>query len=1117
MEANSEGFEAPKEAPKPSTEAPAGWAKEGNYTWKKDGWVVTEDTEGQLTASNPEVSGMIFGNSWEEIQSKIESGDTTPSIPKTATPEEIKAIAESPDGGITPSANDSIEPFGGNAPKEADANPTPADKPTEVPAAAKKKLLDDLANVAEQIFGKAPTKDALKSLLNSLKEQGGDSDVIDSALSDLDAPEPKILETPADKVAEDITQDIAESLTPEVAEKDLVTPKPLTSADIDSILSQPDESNPEIIWKKTKDDYNGSVLDNGHIVVHSVMHGDDRYDVVVRRNEDNSFSVYHRVTKADGTSKVYLLKKQSHSSKALNNSIAAQIYNANSNPNAVKKKLKPENDKTLLPTTYFATPTQSESFVSADGTILAKGMRVTVVNPTHSLFGQSGVITIAKREYDSKGYGYTDYLRFQPDGSTKSNNIVAKSLIPEGSTWKPGDPKKSAESVAPTGGTPSTPTPKSTTSTPTDSIKLPTYESPSIGSAKTVEEVEAVAISKKSDAFHAYFGADSYSKYKEFLKGKFVKDPETKNLVPGVIVSSLSPSDISKDPELASYGVIKSQQVSSGTAGTVEVQYFDGPLAGQTKSVPSSNIYSREKFLTNEQAKELGIDVDPTYRDEARKEAKALGEKYAKEMAEKKVKAEKAAAEAAVQAQKDAEIKKLKKKFAVNGPGFSLQTSEATADWSKSPIEDVPSLDTALKVVNGDDPLQAAKGVTVLTDSDGIEDLELRVSKVTDENGQEVIRVSFVMTDWTANPLVEKLIDDSNVSKSKSLKIQKYKKNADGSLVNDSDWENSSIDPYSAGVTYKGKAGNGTFRLHRATKDAAKANFFKDPKNSENPVAFHNMVEIILPKGATSADVDIALNELGGLPSVRPATQEDIKGLVENKMIWALGQGTDGTKNYAGELRIKALKDIEEKWGFTADDVEIRVDKSARGRISYLMPESSAQKIASETGVKQFTHTWQSSEPDAQGLFDMIMSGGLFATTNRWMEGLNTTGMSSKTDVRGNGGNYVFTHTSKSAPVSGTGSLVFSFDAVDLFRRLDYYANFGDGWGKLSSTEEDTIGKIKSGVGEVMFKKNISWADLSGMKLDSAKRKQLIELLTKSGNEVIDGIPIVDIIAKGGK
>ena len=47
-----------------------------------------------------------------------------------------------------------------------------------------------------------------------------------------------------------------------------------------------------------------------------------------------------------------------------------------------------------------------------------------------------------------------------------------------------------------------------------------------------------------------------------------------------------------------------------------------------------------------------------------------------------------------------------------------------------------------------------------------------------------------------------------------------------------------------------------------------------------------------------------------------------------------------------------------------------------------------------------------------------------------------------------------------------------------------------------------------------MFKKNLSWADLSGLSLDSATRKILIKRLTDGG---LGDSNLVDVLKKGGK
>ena len=1071
IESNSEGFEAPKEASKPSTEAPSGWTKEGNYTWKKDGWVVTEDTEGNLTASNPKVSGLIFGNSWDEVQTKIDAEDVTPSIPQVATPEEIKAIAESPDGGITPSANDNIEPL-----NPVDTPLTETEKSTSLSEAEKQKVLDEVSNLAEKLFG---SKGKTKDLLEALKGQEGvDSDLIDSIISDIDAPKTAPDATPEEKITSDLTQ----SLTPEDGDEDVPAEvlESITTEELAAEAKTP--MDPDLIWKKVQEEYSSTTLPNGHIVVFSQTNGTDKFDVVVKRNSDNTFSVYHRITGPDGTSKVKNLKGRWHSFTALKSRIESEKWKAKVTPSKVKAKAKTETPGSILPA---AIPTQKGSYVSADGVSIVKvGQKVKDVKT-----GKTGVVISLKDELITgksklkpEGYTYTDVAKIKWDDTGKKNWKVSTYLeILDGPSG--GGSGGTKTTPTPTPSSPSTPSTPEVDATPAE---IPTYDAPSLQGAKALKDVEALAAKKNENEHMSYFGADSYSDYKEFLKGDFVKDPESKNLVPGIIVSNASTN--ANDQDLTSHGVITK---TNSKTGEVEVTYFDGPLAGKGQTLKSDKVWSREKFLTVEQSKELGIDVDTTLLEKSRAASKAKGEKYAKELAEKKKKA-----------QQEAEAKALKSKFEVNGPGFALQTPNAPADWSKSPVDNAPSLADALKVAKGDNPLEAAKGATVLADSDAIEDLELRVQKVTAKGGKESIRVTFTLTDWAANPRVAEMIDDASIDKSSGLDIDKWEKQPDGSLKYSKKWDSSSVDQSGTGVTYSGKAGKGTFKLHRAKKGAEKANFFNHASNSSNSVAFHNKVEIILPANATEKDIEDAIKAMGGVDSVRPATKEDIKGLVENKMIWLYGRSTDGTKNYAGELRDKILQQIKDDYGFTADDVEIVVDKEGRGRISYLAPQSVADKIASETKINYFNHTWQSSTPNgtdamADFLFEIFQSGGLYSTTNRWMDGININGMSSKADVKANGGNYMFTHQS-SSPSSGS-SLSFSFDARKLLRRMDFYKNGGDKYGQLVSDAEDVIEKLKSGGGEIMWKKNLSWADLSSVSMSDAVRAALVKKLLAAG------------------
>jgi DNA polymerase III epsilon subunit-like protein/ADP-ribose pyrophosphatase YjhB (NUDIX family) len=1112
MEANSEGFEAPKEAPKPSTEAPAGWAKEGNYTWKKDGWLVTESTEGELTASNPKLPGNIYGNSWDEIQTQIDAENITPSIPQVATPEEIKAIAESPDGGITPSANDNIEPFGGNPPanSEPDADPQPTDKPTEVSQAEKVKLLEELSSIAEKVFGKAPNKEALKSLLNTLKDQGGNPDLIDSIVDDLDAPEPKELETAADKIAADIAQD----LIPEDDNEGLSTPTPLTSTVIDQILSSPSSVSPELIWNNIKEAYEGSILDSGHIVVNSVMHGEDRYDVVVRRNEDNSFSVYHRVTKPDGTSKVYVLKAKNHSAEALKNKISAQIANSLYYPNRVKKNLKPESAQTLLPTSVLNIPTQTEAFVSGDGVNLKKGDVVEVANPTHSKFGQTAKIIYTKKVMKSNGKGYTDYLKVKYEDG-EENQIVSKSVKTLGSSWSWGQPKPDkGDSDGGSGGTPVTPTPSPTSPsspsapTPKTEKEKPAPVAPSLKGATSIADVEAKSFDKNSIGHTSYYGASTKQEYKDATKQYMVKDgtSDKYNMLPGILVSN---SQDEKDPELTSHGVITKTYPEDDT---VDVAYFDGPLSGQSKNVSAKTVFSKEKFITSEQASDLGIEVDNTPRDAA-----------LKVNAQKAEAAKKLAAELAEKEKFLAEQKALKAKNVVNGPGFEVEEPSAPVSWSTQTYDNIPPLDAIVKKATSDNPRTAAVGASTLVDGDSIEDLEVRVAQVQ-KDGEKKLRVSFMLTDWAGNDLV-KLLKGKKVKGSKTIELDKYETEKDGKVSYTGLWDTSSVDPYDYGSTYKGAAGKGEFQFHRSNKNDSTPDFFKQGGSKNGSVSLHNRVEILLPIDATPEDIAKAIEEIGGVKSVRPATDGDVRGMLENKMISIFGNNTNGSENYTGELRKKHLDEIKKKWNFTAKDMSIEVDPLSRGRIYYLVPESVKDQIMSLGGYRYFKHEWKTSNlPEgvkerADFVYNLLFTegGGLYSTTQRWTEGINTKGKSSWQDLAGAGANYIYTTKvaqKKTAYGSSKGMDIF-FDGDTLLRRIDFYSNQSDGWGLLKP-EADYVNALAQNPYEVLWKKNVSWADLATISLDSPARELLLERLKKEGITELWGKKVTDVFGKAG-
>lgn len=1008
---------------------------------------------------------------------------------------------------------------------EPTGEPVETEKPTEVPQDQKQKLIAKTEKVAEALFGNKDPEQ-VKKVLESFKEaELEDPELVDSILNDLNNPAPA--STPKEAPEEKIADDIIQTLTPEDGDED-VPEGELYKIDPEELAKElANPTDPDLIWAKVKEDYEASTLDNGHIVVSSNMFGKVRMDVLVKRNSDNTFSVYHRTTDTEtGDTRVKEMKGRWHSYTALNSRVQTEIYKSKALPAKVVAGSKKEGAATLQPS---LPPKQKEAYVSADGkTVIKVGMTVTDTKT-----GKKGVVTSLKDEYvvksGGKTYIYTDAAKVKFEGADKANWKISSFLMPEGSEL-PSTPDADGEQGEQPGGGGTSPTPPTpTTPAPAapepvaaseEVVDLPSYEGPSTAGASTISDIETNAVAKNSDEYLSAFGAANYSDYKEFLKGMFVKDGEGgsgKNLVPGVLVQNSSPG--SGDEDLTSYGVVN---LTDAEAGNIGVSWLDGPLKGESQVLKSNEVWSREKFISTKQADELGVELDQKLFNTSKEKALAKGKEYIEKQAKAKELAEKKAAQDKIEKEAKAAKQAKKNQFTVNGPGFSIQTANLPpADWSSSPTENVPSLKSALETVKGDNNLAASNGVTTLIDADKVEDLEVRIQKVTGKGNKEQIRLSLTLTDWAANGAAAGFIDDEAIAKSDGIDLDQYEATEDGKLIRKKKWSTSYV-AYGSGTTYSGKVGKGTFKLHRANKNAGKADFFKHGNYSDSAVSFHNKAELFLPANATEADIQKALEDFGAIQNVRPATQQDVKGMVENKMIWLYGSETDGTKNFTGDLRKEQLDFIEKNYGFTADDVEISVDTNGYGRINYLIPEAAAKKIASDNDVKYFQHNWTGDslpsgvDAKADYIYRLFASGGLFATANRWMNGVNSSGMSSKTDVKAAGGNYMFTSPTSGNSNGDNYSLRFTFDGEKLLRRMDWYKNNSDKYGQLGSDEENNISKLGQS-GEVMWKKNLSWADLSGIELNSDVRKRLIEMLTAPDNIVPDATNLLEVLKAGDK
>lgn len=600
----------------------------------------------------------------------------------------------------------------------------------------------------------------------------------------------------------------------------------------------------------------------------------------------------------------------------------------------------------------------------------------------------------------------------------------------------------------------------------------------------TKVEVLSQGIDKTSPEFLSYVGAGDYSEYKSGMTGLFVKSSNDKYIMPGLVVSD----------ENGNTGVTTN---TNSDNNEVDVTWLFGPSAGDSDTVKSNTLASDAIFIKYEDASDLGVDIDTTVNDKSKAKIAAIQEQKAK-----------AEAEAAEKAAKIAEYKKMIADNSVNGSGAENVSVPENLDWTTDVFEGLPSVSHIVETVQND-IAKASVGVQALVDSDSIEDNRIRIYRVQDTDGSWKTRVRFKLTDWAANNKIAENSQDAK--KSSRLEFVRYEKQPDGSIKRVSTWGDNKIDGYDNGATYtssvKNEAGEviGEVLIHRANKNAETPDYGVSPHYSTEAMSYHNEVDIYLPDSATPEQIKLGL-EKAGVIEARPATKEDVKITIENKIISLFGDKSNGSKNYSGELRAKVLEDVKKKYGLSAEDVVPVIINN--GDITFLMPEEVADKLALITNATFFNHNWTSSNLPSSGkerakfFFELLTSDGLRSTVERWAAGTNISGMSSVKDGYGVGANYVF--TSKSSSPGG----VFSFDGKKLLRRLDFYANGGDSFGQKKDGK-DTIKEISAGyVYEILFKGTISWADLAKINLDSATRDALIELLTDAGIDIFGGTPL---------
>lgn len=472
--------------------------------------------------------------------------------------------------------------------------------------------------------------------------------------------------------------------------------------------------------------------------------------------------------------------------------------------------------------------------------------------------------------------------------------------------------------------------------------------------------------------------------------------------------------------------------------------------------------------------------------------------------------------------------------------------------YDKSNFKTIPGLLAAVKSVVNKKRGKQEVGVSSAIDSGDVEDLEVRATTVVDRNGERKLRLRYTLTSWAGSRLAQQIQNDSAWTKEMpSIDASKLNENGDIVLVGGVAEFGYLSTKYDRGTAYtynsEDQGGKADITLTRATTDPLEEELYYDTQG-QNPNAIHNQVIIDLPLDATEDDIFDALM-LGGVQNPRVATSKDAEILIENRLLSLFWKQTNAVNNMMSQgERNRALEAIKVEWDVTPADVEVVL--GPQGRIEYLLPESVAESIVDNTGVKYLNHNIytgaystayrneNANNPDyvsyddlspeqradviASGLLEMLEANGLVASVTRYNEGRQFAGMSSGEDISSGGADYVFfspssdigDKTSHGSPYRiEDAELVFT--GKKLFRRSDMYANKSDSYGKRADNR-DIIAHTRPGSDEFMVKHGAAFDDAKNLATSRLTRLALIKMAKEKGITKIGGKDIEDFVVEMG-
>lgn len=449
----------------------------------------------------------------------------------------------------------------------------------------------------------------------------------------------------------------------------------------------------------------------------------------------------------------------------------------------------------------------------------------------------------------------------------------------------------------------------------------------------------------------------------------------------------------------------------------------------------------------------------------------------------------------------------------VKKPNVSKETFKGgEADWSKAHVGTYTAKDV-LDSMRDDNKL-GVHGLSFAVDSDQIDDLDIKTTKVLDAAGQEKFEFKFRLTPPHGDLFHTGLKADSSVTIENSIYPQRMVRDSGTGLMKDfgKPLDTSMVN---AGTRY----------TYTDTMTGAKIVFQKSHSSGQkiNVTDLDNTVKIHMPVDSTPEMFQQTLENMG-IKKARPSTAGDIAVLAENKLIAMAGENINGglkaydnRMNMSGEDRKKALEKIKQDFGLTVDDMTFTVEPN--GRVKYFLSDEKAAEFAKKYNVGHFKHAI-SNESGKDMWIGMITGSnpGLLSTYHRWTEGIDGKGMSSDSDLTYGSADGVYL-TPKGPDTPSLNNSAIYINPKSIFKRMDYWANSSDNYGKKSepgydgqkTTPFQTFKQYNSAsvLHEVTPKDSVPLSDWAFAVIESsAIRDAVIKELQEMGIFEINGIPL---------